>query len=452
MRKKMLKNASFLVIVAVFLSFLTASLVMYEKVREAVKSSIRDEAEYVRTLMDAAREPGASGDVYLVSTVGQTTANRITLEDPEGTVLYDSDEDPATMENHADRPEFVEAQENGSCEMVRYSETLSRQTYYYAVRLDNGEILRVARTTDSVFKTLFSGTLILGAVVLLVLLFTLCIITVQTGKIMKPINEMDLEHPLKNVVYEEMRPLLVRLDEQKRQIAQQMEELKEAGEVRKEFSANVSHELKTPLMSISGYAEIMENGMVRPEDIPEFAGRIHHEATRLKNLVEDIIELSKLDENSGELPLETVDIGEMSREVLKNLEPQADKKELALIFTGEDTRTIRGNYRLLYEIFYNLTDNAVKYTEAKGKVHVDLREVPEGIAWSVEDNGIGIAKEDQERIFERFYRVDKSHSRETGGTGLGLSIVKHAAMVHQAKIRLESEKGKGTKITVLFKK
>ena len=238
MRKKMLKNASFLVIVAVFLSFLTASLVMYEKVREAVKSSIRDEAEYVRTLMDAAREPGESGDVYLVSTVGQTTANRITLEDPEGTVLYDSDEDPATMENHADRPEFVEAQENGSCEMVRYSETLSRQTYYYAVRLDNGEILRVARTTDSVFKTLFSGTLILGAVVLLVLLFTLCIITVQTGKIMKPINEMDLEHPLKNVVYEEMRPLLVRLDEQKRQIAQQMEELKEAGEVRKEFSAN----------------------------------------------------------------------------------------------------------------------------------------------------------------------------------------------------------------------
>lgn len=175
---------------------------------------------------------------------------------------------------------------------------------------------------DSVFKTLFSGTLILGAVVLLVLLLSLCIITVQTGKIMKPINEMDLEDPLKNVVYEEMRPLLVRLDEQKRQIAQQMEELKEAGEVRKEFSANVSHELKTPLMSISGYAEIMENGMVRQEDIPEFAGRIHHEATRLKNLVEDIIELSKLDENSGELPLETVDIGEMSREVLKNLEPQ----------------------------------------------------------------------------------------------------------------------------------
>ena len=269
---------------------------------------------------------------------------------------------------------------------------------------------------------------------------------------MEPINELDLEHPLNNVIYEEMRPLLGRLDEQNRQIARQMEELKEAGEVRREFSANVSHELKTPLMSISGYAEIMENGLVRPEDIPEFAGRIHHEATRLKTLVEDIIELSKLDENSGKLPFETVDIGEMSREVLKNLEHQAEKKKINLIFTGEDTRNIRGVYRLLYEIFYNLADNAVKYTGECGRVHVDLRETPEGIVWSVEDNGIGIAKEDQERIFERFYRVDKSHSRETGGTGLGLSIVKHAALVHQAKIRVESEVGKGTKITVVFQK
>ena len=452
MRKKMLKNASFLVIVAVFLSFVTASLVMYEKVRDAVKGSIRDEAEYVRTLMEAARETGASGDVYLVSTVGQTTANRITLVDSAGKVLYDSEEDPETMENHASRPEFIEARENGSCEMVRYSETLSRQTFYYAVRLDNGEILRVARTTDSVFKSLFSGTLILGGVLLLVLLFTIYIITVHTNKIMEPINELDLEHPLNNVIYEEMRPLLGRLDEQNRQIARQMEELKEAGEVRREFSANVSHELKTPLMSISGYAEIMENGLVRPEDIPEFAGRIHHEATRLKTLVEDIIELSKLDENSGKLPFETVDIGEMSREVLKNLEHQAEKKKINLIFTGEDTRNIRGVYRLLYEIFYNLADNAVKYTGECGRVHVDLRETPEGIVWSVEDNGIGIAKEDQERIFERFYRVDKSHSRETGGTGLGLSIVKHAALVHQAKIRVESEVGKGTKITVVFQK
>ena len=191
---------------------------------------------------------------------------------------------------------------------------------------------------------------------------------------------------------------------------------------------------------------------MRPEDIPEFAGRIHHEATRLKTLVEDIIELSKLDENSGELPFETVDIGEMSREVLKNLEHQAEKKKINLIFTGEDTRNIRGVYRLLYEIFYNLADNAVKYTGECGRVHVDLRETPVGIVWSVEDNGIGIAKEDQERIFERFYRVDKSHSRGTGGTGLGLSIVKHAALVHQAKIRVESEVGKGTKITVVFQK
>ena len=348
MRKKMLKNASFLVIVAVFLSFLTASLIMYERVRDAVISSIRDEAESVRVLIEAAEETGAGRDLHLVSTIGHTTANRLTLVASTGKVLYDSEEDPAAMENHAGRPEFIEARENGSCEMIRYSETLSQQTFYCAVRLDNGKILRIARTTDSVFKTLFSGTLVLGVVFLLVFLFTFYIITVQTNKIMKPINELDLEHPLNNVVYEEMRPLLGRLDGQNRQIARQIEELKKAGKVRKEFSANVSHELKTPLMSLSGYAEIMENGLVRPEDIPEFAGRIHHEAIRLKTLVEDIIELSKLDENSGDLPFETVDIGEMSREVLQNLEDQAGKKEIALIFTGEDSRNIRGVYRLLY--------------------------------------------------------------------------------------------------------
>ena len=251
--------------------------------------------------------------------------------------------------------------------------------------------------------------------------------------------------------YEELRPLLNRVDEQNKQIASQVEELKQAEAVRREFSANVSHELKTPLMSISGYAEIMKNGMVRPQDISEFAGRIYDEASRLTSLVQDIIEISKLDEKSGEMPFENVDIYEIAQDICQNLTLQSKKKNITLSIEGSNVE-IYGVRHILYEMCYNLVDNAMKYNREGGYVKVSLSTTEDHVCFTVEDNGIGIAKEEQERIFERFYRVDKSHSRKTGGTGLGLSIVKHGAALHHAQITLNSEPEKGTKIQVFFKK
>ena len=272
----------------------------------------------------------------------------------------------------------------------------------------------------------------------------------QTTKMIDPINRLDLEHPLSNVVYEELRPLLMRVDEQNRQIESQVKELKRAEEVRKEFSANVSHELKTPLMSISGYAEIMKNNMVPPEKVPEFAGRIYEEASRLTRLVQDIIEISKLDETT-DVTFEELDLYEILEEVTGALSMPAKRKDIFIQMEGK-TAYVQGVSHILYEMVYNLVDNGVRYTNAGGYVRVVLTEEEKAIRLSVEDNGIGIPKEEQARIFERFYRVDKSHSRKTGGTGLGLAIVKHGAVIHDARIILNSEVGRGTKIMLVFPK
>ena len=289
----------------------------------------------------------------------------------------------------------------------------------------------------------------MGILLLAILALGFCLMERQTKKLIEPINQLDLEHPLEHVEYEELRPLLNRVDQQNRQIAQQVEELRQAETVRREFSANVSHELKTPLMSISGYAELMKNEMVRPQDVPEFAGRIYDEASRLTSLVQDIIEISKLDEKSGEMPFETVDLYEVVQDICQNLMLPSKRKQVT-IFTEGKSAEIYGVRHILYEMLYNLVDNAIKYNKEGGYVKVLLAKEKEHVIFTVEDNGIGIAKEEQERIFERFYRVDKSHSRQTGGTGLGLAIVKHGAMLHHAEILLSSEPGKGTKIQVQF--
>ena len=242
----------------------------------------------------------------------------------------------------------------------------------------------------------------------------------------------------------------MRVDQQNKQIASQLEELKKTEAVRREFSANVSHELKTPLMSISGYAELMMNGMVRPENIADFSGRIYKEANRLGNLVADIIQLSRLDEKNGESMFETVDIEELGQDVINNLQERAAKKKIELEYKGSDAQ-VQGVRHVLYEMLYNITDNAIRYTPEGGEVRVFVGKFNGKPFFRVEDNGIGIPENEQQRIFERFYRVDKSHSRETGGTGLGLSIVKHGAVLHHAKILLDSEPGKGTKMEILFK-
>lgn len=443
MRQRLLNHGSFLVILSVVLTFLAASIVMYDKFSVSMRQSVRDEVEYIRAGMDAA------GIDYLQENVKDINVTRITVTDSEGNVIYESNAEAEEMENHGERPEMIQAREEGYGEVVRFSETLSEQTFYCATKLENGNILRVARTTDSVFMTLFSSFTLLGLITLGILILEVILVQRQTEDLIKPINELDLENPLKDVKYEELRPLLGRVDQQNRQIVRQMQELKEAEAMRREFSANVSHELKTPLMSISGYAELMMNGMVGEDKIPEFSGRIYHEASRLSSLVSDIIQLSRLDEKNSDMPFEAVDIYELAEDIVMHLRMAAEKKEIELLLEGERV-VVRGVRQVLYEMFYNIADNAIRYTDAGGRVLVFAGQKERHPCYSVEDNGIGIPKNEQKRIFERFYRVDKSHSRQTGGTGLGLSIVKHGASLHKAKINLESEPGKGTKMELVF--
>lgn len=443
MRRRILSHGSFLVVLSVLLTFIAASMVMYSKFSTYMKQGVRDEAEYVRAGIETV------GEGYLNENVENLTATRITLTDSEGNVLYDSEAEPKDLENHSNRPEFIEAKQNGYGETVRFSETFSEQTFYCAIRLESGNILRAARTTDSVFLTMMSSFVLLGTLMLAILILEFFLVQIQTKKLIKPINELDLENPLKNVCYEELRPLLVRVDQQNRQIASQVEELKAAEAMRHDFSANVSHELKTPLMSISGYAELMMNGMVPEEKIAEFSGRIYHEASRLSTLVTDVIQLSRLDGKPSDLPFEVVDLYELAEDIVMHLQHAAEKKNIELRLEGTST-AVDGVRQVLYEMLYNLADNAVRYTERGGKVQIFLGEQNGRPFYRVEDNGIGIPKEEQKRIFERFYRVDKSHSRQTGGTGLGLSIVKHGAMLHHAEIDLESEPGKGTIMELVF--
>lgn len=308
MKKKILTHTSVMIILTVILTFIAASLVMYDKFDSVMKEGVRDEAEYVKVGMEE------TGDEYLSEKVGKATDTRITLTDAEGTVLYDSEADAKKLPNHGDRPEFVQAMKEGQGEVVRYSETLSKQTFYYAVRLNDGEILRLAKTTDSVFHTLFTSFAVLGILMFVIILVEFMLVQQQTKQLIEPINNLDLEHPLENVCYDELKPLLLRVDQQNRQIAAQLEELKQTEAVRREFSANVSHELKTPLMSISGYAELMMNGMVRPENIKDFSGRIYKEANRLGNLVADIIQLSRLDEQQdSNVAMENVNLDELQK-------------------------------------------------------------------------------------------------------------------------------------------
>lgn len=444
MKQRILNHVSMLVILSVILTFFAASIVMYSKFNTYIKESVRNEAEYVRAAMEEL------GEDYTNVSFENLADSRITIMDEEGNVLFDTIAAADSMENHKNRPEVIKALSDGYGDNVRFSETLSEQTFYYALQLENGDILRVARTTDSVFFTLLSSFTLLGVLVVFIFLLEFFLVQRQTKELIKPINELDLEHPLRNVCYEELRPLLVRLDQQNKQIVRQVEELKEAEAMRREFSANVSHELKTPLMSISGYAELMMNGMVQPENISDFSGRIYHEASRLSSLVSDIIQLSRLDEKSSDMPFEAVEVYELTEDIVMHLQAAADKKNISLEFQG-DTAAVRGVRQVLYEMFYNLADNAIRYTEEGGKVIVSVKRKDGKVVYSVTDTGIGIPKNEQKRIFERFYRVDKSHSRQTGGTGLGLSIVKHGAALHNAKIHLESEPGKGTKIELIFK-
>ncbi len=443
MKKKILNHTCVMIVLAVLVTFLAASVVTYNKFNVYMQRGVREEVHYICFGMEE------YGEAFLTKKLGNVSSSRVTLIKKDGTVLFDSDASPEKLENHSNRPEFIQAQKEGESESIRYSETFAKKTFYYAVKLDDGNVLRVGKTIDSVYSTWLSSLLVLGMLMVLVLILEFVFVQKHTRELIRPINDLDLEHPLNNVCYEELRPLLVRVDEQNRQIRQQVKELKEAEQIRREFSANVSHELKTPLMSISGYAELMMNGMVPAEHVEEFSGRIYHEAVRLSNLVADIIQLSRLDESDSEVPFEEVDLYELAEDVESNLKHPAEKKNISLELAGSSER-IQGVRHVLYEMLFNIADNAVRYTENGGHVRIMVGNRKGHPFYCVVDDGIGIPKSEQGRIFERFYRVDKSHSRQTGGTGLGLSIVKHGATLHHAQIQVESEQGRGTRMEIVF--
>ena len=438
MMRKIQKSMMAILVVTLVLFYVILSIILYNRNLPLLQSDIQQEAKYICTAINI------SGPEYLEEMDEVVIQTRVTRIDQEGNVLYDSRRDESTLENHGERKEVRDALSGGVGEDIRRSATVETDMYYYALLLDDGTVLRVSRAVDSLVSTAVDVIPVIGVLGVLMTVLALFLAKWQTEKLIKPINELDLEHPLDNVVYSELNPLLTAMDIQNRE--------KEAvSNMRKEFSANVSHELKTPLTSISGYAEIMKNGMVRPADIPLFSERIYKEARRLITLVEDIIKLSKLDEESIELEKEEVDLYDLTREVISRLAPQASQKNVRMEMTGEPVKYF-GIRQILDEMIYNVCENAIKYNNDGGRVTVWVGNTLDGAKVSVSDNGIGIPKEHQERIFERFYRVDKSHSKERGGTGLGLSIVKHGALLHGAKVSVESEPGKGTKIEMQFSK
>ena len=437
LRNKIQKSMILVIVTTLLIAYAMTTVVVYRQNVGVMEREIRQEAQYIKAAIRDA------GEGYLDEAASVQKETRLTLIGQDGQVLYDSEHtDEATLENHKNRPEVRQAVNLGEGQDVRRSDTLEQEMFYYALRLDDGTILRVARSMDSVLRTaleVLPGMTIIAGIMLA---FALALSRWQVRRLIRPINELKLDDPLENEIYEEITPLLRRIDEQNKE--------KDAiANMRKEFSANVSHELKTPLTSISGYAEIMKNGMVRPEDMKKFSERIYNEASRLITLVEDIIKLSKLDEGEIEVEKEDVDLYEMTREIVSRLAPQAQARKVRVQVTGESV-IYHGIRQVLDEMIYNICENAIKYNKEGGSLSVWVGGTLQGKKVIVTDTGIGIPKDQQERIFERFYRVDKSHSKETGGTGLGLSIVKHGAMIHDAQIHVESEVGKGTKMEITF--
>ena len=541
-----------LVALAVFLASVTLIMgILYDYFSQVQQDQLRIEAGL------AARGVEENGAAYFEGL--DTQSYRITWIGADGTVLFDSDRDASTMENHLEREEVKQAMVSGYGHSARYSSTLMERLLYSAQRLEDGSVIRLAITQNSVLTIMLGLIQPVLLVSLVAVILALALASRVSKTVVRPLNELNLDEPLNNEGFDELSPLLRRIDSQQRQLKGQALELKQkkdeflavtsnmseglvllnssgtilsinnaaltildadkscvgqdiltvnrslemqklleeartgqrsetklcltgreyqldaspiisggniggvalllfditerenAEQLRREFTANVSHELKTPLHSISGCAELMKNGMVKPEDTVRFAGQIYSEAQRLINLIEDIIRLSRLDEGAEDMQRERIDLYALSGSVMDSLGNEAKENKITMELCG-DPAFIWGVRQLVSGMIYNLLDNAIKYNKANGSVKLSVSNEGEFSVVKVSDTGIGIPPEHQSRVFERFYLVDKSHSKEVGGTGLGLSIVKHSAMVHNAKIDLQSTPGKGTSITVRFPK
>ena len=424
-----------------------ASLLLIMGSLYAYFSSIQKNQLRVETEL-AAQGVALSGADYLD---GLNNGNyRITWVSPEGDVLFDDEADTATMQNHMERPEIRQALKEGYGEAARHSYTLADQQYYAAKRLPDGSVLRMSVAQLSVWGLLIGFGQPICFVILAALILSYVLASRIAAKIVKPINELDLTHPAQyygKQNYEEIQPLLRHIAAQQAQLKRDQEEIEKAALIRQEFSANVSHELKTPLHAISGYAELFENGLVKEEDIKPFAKKIHAESLRMTRLVEDIIDLTKLDNGGTEMKWEDCDFYRITENAVDTLEAAASAMDISFTVSGE-TAPVTAIPQLLYSIAYNLCDNAIKYNYRGGSVSVSVLQNAQHTVLTVRDTGIGIPAEEQDRIFERFYRVDKSRSKEAGGTGLGLSIVKHAVLIHHGTIRLSSSPGKGAEFVV----
>ena len=552
MRKRVFGSIFLTAIVTLLLTAGLFLLVVHAGLTRDLRGRLAREGGYIAATVSADR------GLEEIKALGTLCADRITLVKKDGTVLYDNETPVAEMENHGTRPEIRRAAETGVGEDSRLSETLETQTYYYALRLANGDILRIAATADSAFGALAGASPWIVLVVLLALLVAALLASRLTHVFLAPIVSLDLHDPLKNEAYDELSPLLHRIDRQNRRISIQMDELRrrqaefdditarmdeglvlfsssgdilfsnnvihqlfpqdkaagnyltlcrdaayveaveqalrggsahtrmekngriwslaassvaedgaghaavllivditereQAEQQRQEFTANVSHELKTPLTSIMGYAEIIEAGIAKPTDVVPFAGKIRTEAQRLLSLIEDIIRLSQLDAGGEEIPFEPIELQPLCCTVRSRLQSKADRLGLKIECAGENA-TVSGQRRTLEQMVFNLADNALAYNRPNGSVTIETGTDSDGAPFvRVSDTGIGIAPADQKRVFERFYRVDKSHSKMTGGTGLGLSIVKHGAALHGAALTLDSTLNVGTRITLTFPK
>lgn len=388
-----------------------------------------------------------------VATASIGVQERVTWIAADGQVLYDSEKSPTSMDNQSSREEVQEALSFGKGESRRLSSAGNTKYLYMARRLDDGSVIRVAASSSSGFTMMVNLFIPFLVSLLLALAVSVLLALGVSRSVIRPINEMDINGPDERDVYPELQPLVQRINGQNRQIRRQMDELKEEHErqdmLRREFTANVSHELKTPLTSISGYAELMRDGLAKPEDTCRFSGRIYDECQRLITLVEDILKLSRMESGVHMPEKRPVDLYHLCSTVLERLEQAALNNQVTMKLCGESA-VVFGAESILYEMIYNLCDNAIKYNRPNGQVIVRISETADSVQLTVTDTGIGIPEEDINRIFERFYRVDKSHSKEVGGTGLGLSIVKHGAVYHRAQLSVDSALDKGTTITLCF--
>lgn len=436
MKKKINRQLLLISSTAVIVTLVLVVTVFYGLFQQQVIADLRTCAHVLAAIENAGGEQAVYGS--------SLEDVRITIIAADGTVSYDNNAAVEIMDNHAKRPEVLGALQSGEGQSIRQSSTMNRNTYYYTVRLEDGKVLRAARESHSIFSILYNAVPVIA--VTLLVLFVVCVVLsrILTKSLIEPIEKMaaDMDRMDSVNVYEELVPFAETIQNQHEAI------LKNAN-MRQEFTANVSHELKTPLAAISGYSELIENGMASGDDIVHFASGIHQSANRLLVLINDIIRLSELDVMERDVPFETFSLYDIARNSVNMLQVQAEKRNVTLEMEGTAC-DVSGDRQMIEELIYNLCDNAICYNNVGGSVCVIVEKRQGHPVLEVKDTGIGIPDKHQKRIFERFYRVDKSRSKSTGGTGLGLAIVKHIVAVHDASIHLESEEGKGTDITVTF--